>query len=603
MNEVVAAYSFEVMCKMVIRVRESHKYLSSSHCYDIFALEMMNTHTWEWVKMADQRKMSVLKKNYERLKDSYRRDDPNNYKVVFSLAENIIAPALEINNSVGREMWEYVLKKYCRVMTDVDFSWLVGQVIDKADYSAVEQAFSESDIICKYACQYNPYERHYDTAKFIAELIFNNNFELAEKLIRLLMKNKKGQNDPQRNLFEILDYALSSMGKWRLNSEGLDFILKWLNKIQDESHKAMLEVAFVSVADCVENGAPRGAMPFSLFTQEGGQDLFLENKQREARSKRKTSAPEDSFESFVKERKKQQQLKEQSDSIAAVRKDHVDEQSLQKCLDQLNRLVGLEDVKEEIRSLTNMTQIRLIRKARGLAIPDVSQHLVFVGNPGTGKTTVARLIGEIYHSIGFLSKGHFVEVDRSDLVAGYVGQTALKTKSIIEKALGGVLFIDEAYSLFNDAKEDFGHESIETLLKAMEDHRDDFVVIVAGYPEPMREFIGSNPGLKSRFNKKIIFPDYNGEELFSIFKNMVKANDYILELASLPVLQTFFQKMYLQRQSNFGNGREIRNFFESLISAQANRLAKQKIKDNHMLMTLSLEDIQMAINGTNVSNL
>ena len=262
--------------------------------------------------MSDQSKMSVLKKNFERLKDSYHRNDPENFGLVHSLAENIIAPALNISNSEGREMWECLLKKNIRIMHNVDYHVLVDRVIETADYSAVEQAFSESDIICKYACQYNPYERHYDTDKFIAELIFNNNFELAEKLIRLLMKNKKGQNDPQRNLFEILDYALSSMGKWRLNSEGLDYILKWLYKVEDDSRKAMLEVAFISVADCVENGAPRGAMPYSLYFQEGGQELFEENKQREARSKRAASASEDSFESFVKERKKQQQLQEQS---------------------------------------------------------------------------------------------------------------------------------------------------------------------------------------------------------------------------------------------------------------------------------------------------
>lgn len=199
---------------------------------------------------------------------------------------------------------------------------------------------------------------------------------------------------------------------------------------------------------------------------------------------------------------------------------------------------GLQEVKAEINSLTNLMRIRHIRSERGMKMPDTSQHLVFWGNPGTGKTTVARIIGKIYHALGFLSKGHLVEVDRSGLVAGYVGQTAIKTQEVIQSALGGILFIDEAYSLSPERSEhDFGQEAIDTILKAMEDHRDDFIVIVAGYDNLMPRFIDSNPGLKSRFNKYIFFLDYNGADLYSIFKTFLEKMIMLLMMMHLSLLR------------------------------------------------------------------
>ena len=237
--------------------------------------------------------------------------------------------------------------------------------------------------------------------------------------------------------------------------------------------------------------------------------------------------------------------------------------------------------------------MRKLREENGLPNSAMSLHMVFLGNPGTGKTTVARLMAGLYAAIGALSKGQLVEVDRSGLVAGYVGQTALKTQEVIQSALGGVLFIDEAYSLASGGENDFGREAIETLLKAMEDHRDDLVVIVAGYDEPMEKFINSNPGLQSRFNKYLYFPDYNGEELMAMFRMRCKKNGYRLTEEAETYAKEFFEDMYKNRDDNFGNGRDVRNRFEDIISRQANRLAAMEAPTKDDLMTITKEDFHV----------
>ena len=203
-------------------------------------------------------------------------------------------------------------------------------------------------------------------------------------------------------------------------------------------------------------------------------------------------------------------------------------------MSELDSLIGLEKVKKNVKDLINLVKVRKLRTENGLRVPPISLHMVFMGNPGTGKTTVARLIAQLYAAIGVLSKGQLVEVDRSGLVAGFVGQTAIKTDEVIKKAMGGVLFIDEAYSLLPDeSTNDFGHEAIETLLKAMEDHRDEFVVIVAGYEQLMEKFINSNPGLESRFNRYFLFEDYNGQQLYDIFAMQCSKNEYLLSEAAV----------------------------------------------------------------------
>lgn len=264
--------------------------------------------------------------------------------------------------------------------------------------------------------------------------------------------------------------------------------------------------------------------------------------------------------------------------------------SLDEYLEELNKLVGLEKVKKDVNSLINLVQIRKLREERGIKQPAMSLHLVFSGNPGTGKTTVARLLSKIYHEIGLLSKGHLIETDRSGLVGGYVGQTAIKTQEVIQSALGGILFIDEAYSLTSKSDNDYGAEAVDTLLKAMEDHRDDLIVIVAGYPALMDKFLYSNPGLESRFNKFIYFDDYNDEELYNIFWLMCEESNLTLDAAADKYIKDYFKMLYENRSKNFANGRAVRNLFEEVITNQANRLAPKSNITDEELNTLIYED-------------
>ena len=262
--------------------------------------------------------------------------------------------------------------------------------------------------------------------------------------------------------------------------------------------------------------------------------------------------------------------------------------SLEVLLGQLDGLTGLAPVKAEVRQLTDVVRAEQMRRAAGLPVSQVSRHLVFTGNPGTGKTTVARLLGQLYAAIGVLGTGQLVEVTRSDLVAGYVGQTAIKTTEAVQRALGGILFIDEAYTLTRSAgsEHNFGQEAVDTLVKLMEDHRDELVVIAAGYGEEMIQFISSNPGLPSRFPRTIRFPDYSTDELASIFTGMCERDQYEVSADALGGLRQCLDR--LPRGREFGNGRLVRNLFEAALARQASRVVASGGAD---LTTLTPQDL------------
>ncbi len=260
---------------------------------------------------------------------------------------------------------------------------------------------------------------------------------------------------------------------------------------------------------------------------------------------------------------------------------------------KLDALVGLSSVKADVNQLVNFLRVQKLRKDRGLSVPEQSLHMVFTGNPGTGKTTIARLIAQIYKSMDILSKGQFIETDRAGLVGGYLGQTAIKTQEIVESALGGVLFIDEAYSLTDSTHghDLYGQEAVATLLKLMEDHRDDLIVIVAGYTEPMQKFIRSNPGLQSRFNKFLHFNDYAPAELTEIFGYFAAQGDYTLHPATELKLFNVFTEFYAKRDETFGNARLARNLFEKTMNNQASRVMLSGKTDEASLVTLYPEDV------------
>ncbi len=260
---------------------------------------------------------------------------------------------------------------------------------------------------------------------------------------------------------------------------------------------------------------------------------------------------------------------------------------------ELAGYIGLEAIKKEVNNLINMVTVYKMRQEHGLPNVDMSLHMVFSGNPGTGKTMIARLMARIYKCLGILSNGQLVEVDRSGLVAGYVGQTATKTSEVIQKALGGVLFIDEAYALNSGSENDFGQEAIDTLLKAMEDNRDDLVVIVAGYDHLMERFIHSNPGLESRFNRYLHFDDYTLDEMLAIFEMQCRKGCYELDDAAKEAVKAQIDKEN-NNSISFGNARGIRNIFERVLVAQANRLAVMENVTREDLLKITAEDIDLS---------
>ncbi len=291
-------------------------------------------------------------------------------------------------------------------------------------------------------------------------------------------------------------------------------------------------------------------------------------------------------------KKIQDKLARPKQKIEGAKRTEVDEnETLEDVMDELNELIGLDNIKKAVQDLSNFLKVQKIREEKGLKNVNNSLHSVFMGPPGTGKTTVARLVSKIYKHLGYLEKGHLLETDRSGMVAGYVGQTALKVEEIVKASINGVLFIDEAYALAKDNKKDFGTEAIEVLLKKMEDHRDELVVIVAGYPDEMESFIETNPGLQSRFNRYFTFDHYKPKELIGIFELFCAKNDFVIHEEAREKLLFIFDKLYEKRHKSFGNGRVARNLFEKIIEYHANRIISITPLTEELLKTITEEDI------------
>lgn len=275
------------------------------------------------------------------------------------------------------------------------------------------------------------------------------------------------------------------------------------------------------------------------------------------------------------------------------KRDAEEKYTLDELLNELNKLVGLNNVKRKVNDLIAYQKVQKLRRANNLHSAKNTLHMAFTGNPGTGKTTVARIVGRIYKEIGLLSEGHFIEVSRTDLIAGYQGQTALKVKSVIDKAKGGVLFIDEAYSITeNENSDSYGRECLTELTKALEDYREDLVVIVAGYTEPMNQFFESNPGLKSRFNTFIEFEDYSSEELYDILTSICDSNDYKIDSSAEKIIKEYINTLIAKKDDNFANGRMIRNLYDDLVMNHARRVAELEEPNFSELLTIMAEDFQ-----------
>ena len=378
------------------------------------------------------------------------------------------------------------------------------------------------------------------------------------------------------------------------NGSGPDFSLEEELSALERAQRALMEAAEKFGR---ENGIPGAGSDGTSTHRKEREESVKESRHQNAEQEKLQKDAENI------EKERMQETAQNAEMEAAQTAAEKDPEPERDPMEELDELIGLSGIKHDVRELYDFTKIQKLRQDAGMKTVPVSKHLVFTGNPGTGKTTVARILARLYRKIGVLSKGQLVECDRSGLVAGYVGQTAVKTQKKIEEAMGGVLFIDEAYSLARGADQgsDFGQEAIDTLLKAMEDHRDDFIVIVAGYTKPMETFIQSNPGLKSRFNKFIEFPDYTVDELIRIFDLNCKKYQYVPDPEAREQVKTLLMLQKAKEPENFANARAVRNLFESIITNQARRIAEMEHPTAEDMQRIQLEDLRDDEDGSEAS--
>ena len=374
--------------------------------------------------------------------------------------------------------------------------------------------------------------------------------------------------------------------------ENKEILMRRYNANFDNARKCVDQGNFVEAKQYFKN-ALEAAIQLVQSTSGNERDRFNANAKMVAGFIEKINAKLQAAES---PKKPDAPVKPTTTTEAKAPAAPVKKKSVEEALAQLNNLIGLASVKEQVAKMISVIKNRNVRASRGLSNPVMSFHMAFTGNPGTGKTTVARIMADILCALGILKGGQLVEVKRSDLVAEYVGQTGPKTQAKINEAMGGVLFIDEAYDLAQGGQNDFGKEAINALLVEMENHRDEFVVIVAGYRDPMKNFIGANEGLKSRFSRYIHFDDYTGEELYKIFCSNCMKDSYILAEDAKAIVRQKFDEMYANRDKHFGNGRTARQIYEQTVTKQAERLEPLggNVSDLE-LVTILAEDLDFNI--------
>ncbi len=391
--------------------------------------------------------------------------------------------------------------------------------------------------------------------------------------------------------FETVNSYLSAIGDSTYSKDGNPFVFVVVDVLMnaecydcvEKYYQSIYEIAY---AMAYANGAVSRDKKKWLKVFDQYHDIIEERV-----SEQKTLGKDGNHNSVIINNTAESQISVLDNSATETcEKSYLDDE-IENPIEVLNGLIGLYPVKSDITSLRNLIKMQKIRESKGMKTAKLSYHCVFTGNPGTGKTTVARILAGIYKELGLLKSGHLVETDRSGLVADYVGQTATKTNAIIDKALDGVLFIDEAYALAQGGDNDFGKEAISTLLKRMEDDRNRLVVILAGYNKEMGEFINSNSGLQSRFSRYIDFPDYEIDELVDIFNLFLKQNQYVIEDKAMEKVKELITEAFIKKDEKFGNARYVRNLFEAIITNQANRLSMLNDIDEHTLSLITAEDI------------